>query len=45
MVQQTVCLKTDVRTLNVMSNIFILPTDFPLGTLEKLSEVIPCIVT
>ena len=42
MVQQTVCwTKKNVCILTVHSNMFVLPTDFPLGNHEKFSEFIP----
>ena len=41
MVQQAVCLTKNVCIVTVKSNMFILPTDFPLGSHEKISEFIP----
>jgi hypothetical protein len=41
MVQQTVCWTKNVSILTVQSNMFVLPTDFPLGSHEKFSEFIP----
>ena len=41
MVQQTVCWTKNVCISFVQSNMFILSTDFPLGSHEKFSEFIP----
>jgi hypothetical protein len=41
MVQQKVCWTKSVRIVTVKSHMFILPTDFPLGSHKKFSDFIP----